>query len=288
MAIEYYDSFQVSQFEKFYELVMKGMNIKSHTDQVIVTVLALIATFTYVLPVAWVYVITKAEKGFDESNVQAIILLAVIVTGVMMVVQDSLARAFGLVAILSAVRYRVAVKDIQDATYIFLSIAIGVSNGLNIPHIAIVMSLFINMIYLLLWKWKVGDVVTSRKKGVSEDEKAEINTTLKMAGLNIDRDNIGKKFKSALVIISRDMEFLPSISKQFDKYLDNWEFYSVEKLNSYENIYKSIVLFKEIEKEGDMILYKQLEDKSDTILLWKFQRIRSSKNKLSFGEGNDE
>ncbi len=288
IANEYYDSFHVIEFEKVYELFMQGMNIKTHTDDVIVTIIALIATFTYVLPVAWVYVITKIEKGFDESNVQAIILLSVIVTGVMMVVQDSLARAFGLVAILSAVRYRVAVKDIQDATYIFLAIAIGVANGLNIPHIAIVMSFFVNIIYLILWKWKVGDVVNNEKKHYTDDEKAEINTTLKMSGLNFAKDNLDKKFKSALIIISKDMEYLPEMSKKFDEHLEKWEFYSVERLNSFEKIYKGIILFKEIKEKGDMALYNELEALNDTIILWKFQRIRSTKNKLSLGVEKDE
>lgn len=288
IANEYYDSFHVNEFEKVYELVMRGMNIKTHTDDVIVTIIALIATFTYSLPVAWVYVITKREKGFDESNVQAIILLSVIVTGVMMVVQDSLARAFGLVAILSAVRYRVAVKDIQDATYIFLAISIGVANGLNIPHISIVLSFFVNIIYLVLWKWKVGDVVSSRQKQITDDEKTEINTTLKMSELKFAKDNVSKKFKSALIIISRDMEYLPEMTKQFDIHLDKWEFYSVERLNSYENIYKSIVLFKEINNSGDMALYNELEALNETIILWKFQRIRSTKNKLSLGAETDE
>ncbi len=288
IANEYYDSFHVNEFEKVYDLVMKGMNIRTHTDELIVTIIALIATFTYALPVAWVYVITKREKGFDESLVQAIILLAVIVTGVMMVVQDSLARAFGLVAILSAVRYRVAVKDIQDATYIFLAIAIGVANGLNVPHIAIVMSFMVNIVYLVLWKWKVGDVVIKNKKSLTSEEKAEINTTLKMSDINFSKENLAKKHKIALIIISRNMEYMPEINLIFDDILEKWEFHSVEKLNGYDTIYKTIVLCKDIKDKGNTKLFSYLESFGETILLWKIQQVKNPKKKQKEGTENEE
>jgi hypothetical protein len=57
-------------------------------------------------PVAWVYMLTKQEKGYDESVVHTVLILPVPVTGLVIVVQNSVALAFSLAGIVAAVRFR--------------------------------------------------------------------------------------------------------------------------------------------------------------------------------------
>ena len=60
------------------------------------------------LPVALVYVRTRAVRGYQQSVVQSLVVLPLVVAGVVVLVKDSLALAFGLAGIVAAVRYRTA------------------------------------------------------------------------------------------------------------------------------------------------------------------------------------
>ncbi|MEO1451857.1 MAG: DUF4956 domain-containing protein [Bacteroidota bacterium] len=52
------------------------------------------------------------------------------------IVKSSIALSLGLVGALSIVRFRAAIKDPEELTYLFLSIAIGLAAGANQPLIA--------------------------------------------------------------------------------------------------------------------------------------------------------
>ena len=53
------------------------------------------------------------------------------------VIKSSLALSLGLVGALSIVRFRAAIKDPEELTYLFLTIAIGLVNGANKPILAV-------------------------------------------------------------------------------------------------------------------------------------------------------
>src|SRR2546430_15371128 len=82
-----------------------------------------------VLPVSWVYMLTKQRSGYDQSVVQTVIILPMTVAATVILVQNSLALAFTLAAIVAAVRFRNTLKDTKDAGYIFLAPAVGVAAG---------------------------------------------------------------------------------------------------------------------------------------------------------------
>jgi hypothetical protein len=90
--------------------------------------------------------------------VQSIIILPVVVTGILMIVKNSIALAFGLAGIVAAVRFRNTLKDPKDAVYIFLVLGIGIAAGVQALDIAIVLSLAFNLIVLALWKYNVGAI----------------------------------------------------------------------------------------------------------------------------------
>lgn len=160
---ELQQSFAFEEFIKLTELIAAELNVTAKIDEVLVTFLSLVAAFLFVIPVAWVYVITKQEEGYDQSVVQTIIVIALVVAGLMMVIQDSLARAFGLVGIVAAVRFRTTMKDTKDAVYIFLALGIGMAAGLGANHIALFLSLIVNAVFLMLWKFKVGNMVADQE-----------------------------------------------------------------------------------------------------------------------------
>ena len=59
------------------------------------------------------------------------------------IVKSSIALSLGLVGALSIVRFRAAIKDPEELTYLFLVIGVGLAAGANQPLLAIVAVIFI-------------------------------------------------------------------------------------------------------------------------------------------------
>ncbi len=131
------------------------LDVNKNTDDLLVTFFSLVITFLLILPVSWVHRITKGDES-DPSLNQTLIVLSVIVAGVMLLLEDSLARSFSLVGVVAAVRYRNTLKDPKDAVYVFLSLGIGMACGFQSYHIGLLLSLFECGILLILWIYQTG------------------------------------------------------------------------------------------------------------------------------------
>ncbi|MBC8426697.1 DUF4956 domain-containing protein [bacterium] len=91
--------------------------------------LCLSASFVLGHAVSWVYVRTHRGISYSASLAQALIILALIVSLVMMIVGNNVARAFGLFGALALIRFRTPVKDARDTVFLFLAVAIGIATG---------------------------------------------------------------------------------------------------------------------------------------------------------------
>ena len=72
-----------------------------------------------------------------RSFTTSLIALSLITAVVIMVIGNNLARAFGLVGAMSIIRFRTAVKDIQDIVFIFFSLAVGMAAGVGMYSTAL-------------------------------------------------------------------------------------------------------------------------------------------------------
>ena len=79
---------------------------------------------------------------------QTQILMSVVAAAMMMVVGDSAARAFGIFAAASLVRFRTNIKDPKEITVLLVSLAIGLAAGVGRWELGLVLTLFV---LLLLW-----------------------------------------------------------------------------------------------------------------------------------------
>ena len=113
---------------------------------------AVVTAFLLALPVAFTYVRTRSSLKYDQSVVQTVIMLPVVVTAILIVVENSLALAFSLAGIVAAVRFRNNLKDSRDAVYIFAAVGIGFASGVGALAIAAFLSTFFCALELLLWK----------------------------------------------------------------------------------------------------------------------------------------
>lgn len=73
---------------------------------------------------------------------QTQILLAMVASALMMIVGDSAARAFGIFAAASLVRFRTNIRDPKEITVLLISLSIGLATGVGRWEIAIVVTLF--------------------------------------------------------------------------------------------------------------------------------------------------
>lgn len=107
-------------------------------------------------PVAWMYMRTKPKLRYDSSLVQTVVVLPIVVSGVVLIVRDSVALAFSLAGIVAAVRFRNTLKDTKDAVYIFLAIAVGLAAGVQAFAVGFVVTAIFVAVILVLWRFDVG------------------------------------------------------------------------------------------------------------------------------------
>lgn len=109
-----------------------------------------------IVPVSWVYFITSRSKAVNQPFVQTIIIMPIVVTGISMIVLNSLALAFSLAGIVAAVRFRFTLDQPSHAMYIFVAISIGLGSGIGALGVAMVISMAFVYTTLIIWKLEYG------------------------------------------------------------------------------------------------------------------------------------
>jgi Domain of unknown function (DUF4956) len=128
----------------------------------LVTLLSMIAAFVLMIPTAHVYRTTKQYGGYDQSVMQTVLVLPMLIAGTLILVQNSLALAFALGGVMAATRFRNTLKDVKDMVYILLALAVGLALGVFLPVIALVISLTFNVTILGLWYMNPGNIYDRR------------------------------------------------------------------------------------------------------------------------------
>lgn len=113
------------------------------------------------LIVAWVYRYTHKGLSYSQSFVLTLVFVSVIVGTVMMVIGNSLARAFALVGALSIIRFRTVVKDTKDTAFVFFALAVGMAAGTGNYFIAAVATATISILAITLHHLNFGALYKS-------------------------------------------------------------------------------------------------------------------------------
>lgn len=112
------------------------------------------------VPVSWVYFISSRTRTIDQSFLQTIMILPVVVAGISLIVANSVALAFSLAGVVAAVRFRFTLRQPSDAMYIFVAIAIGLGSGIGALGIAAVISFAFVFTTLAIWKLEYGKTLS--------------------------------------------------------------------------------------------------------------------------------
>ncbi|HEY9231742.1 MAG TPA: DUF4956 domain-containing protein, partial [Blastocatellia bacterium] len=79
---------------------------------------------------------------------QTQILMAVVASAMMMVVADNAARAFGIFAAASLVRFRTNIRDPKEITVLLVCLGVGLATGVGKIELAVISALFV---LVMLW-----------------------------------------------------------------------------------------------------------------------------------------
>jgi hypothetical protein len=121
-------------------------------------IVAILGAVALMIPVSWVYMAIRTQSKVDQSLVETMIILPVAVTGIVLIVQNSLALAFALTGVVAGVRFRNTLKSPADSVFIFMSVGVGLAAGIGMLMIALIMSVVFNYTFLALWTWNYGYV----------------------------------------------------------------------------------------------------------------------------------
>lgn len=100
--------------------------------------------------ISLVYRFIRRNANAPPAFSNALILLSLITAIVTLVIGNNLARAFGLVGTMSIIRFRTAVRDVEDIVFIFFSLTMGMAAGVGFNSIALIGTILICLVALSL------------------------------------------------------------------------------------------------------------------------------------------
>jgi hypothetical protein len=108
------------------------------------------------LVVSLVYRFTHRGSGYSASYVQSLVLMGLVTTLIMIVIGSNIARAFSLVGALSIIRFRNAIKETRDVSYIFFAMAIAMACGTRFYTLAMLSTSAISSVMLVMYLLNYG------------------------------------------------------------------------------------------------------------------------------------
>jgi hypothetical protein len=166
------------------------------------------------------YFIITPRKDRSASFTLSLIILPVIVAVVIILIGGNLARAFSMAGIFTIVRFRSVPGDSKDISFVFLSMAVGLSVGLGYLTLGIVVAVVIGAVIVLVSK----------------------------LGIGIPK----QKEKRLRITIPEDMNYQGAFDDLFQKYTSYYEMQKVKTTNLgtlYELSYDIVMKDTGVEKE---------------------------------------
>ena len=113
--------------------------------------LGLCLSFIAGLLISWTYMATHAGLSYSRSFVNSLVVIPMIVTVVMMVLNNNLVTAFGLMAVFAVVRFRNVLRDTLDTSYVLTVLAVGMASGTQRFSLAVVATFTLMLVMMFLW-----------------------------------------------------------------------------------------------------------------------------------------
>jgi hypothetical protein len=212
-----------------------SLNIRS-------TLIGIFAALVLGLVICVTYLVTMTKRERSASFILSLIILPAIVAIVILLIGGNLARAFSMAGIFTIVRFRSIPGDAKDISYVFLSMAVGLSIGLGYLTLGAVVTVIISAVIVIVNK----------------------------SGFGITR----QKEKRLRIMIPEDMNYEGAFDDLFTKYTDHCELQRVRTTNmgtlfeiSYDILMKKDISEKEFIdslrcRNGNLTIQLAIKDNS--------------------------
>lgn len=117
--------------------------------------------FALGMVISFIYKRTHQGLSYSQSFMLTLVFVTLIVSIVMMIIGNNLARAFALVGALSIIRFRTVVKDTKDTAYVFLALAGGMAAGTSSYFLAVAGVVFVCIVAVVLYMTNYGSLYKS-------------------------------------------------------------------------------------------------------------------------------
>lgn len=113
-------------------------------------VLAVGLSFALTLMIAAVYQHTYRGAYYSQDYVHTLVLLGTVVSAVIMGVGGSVARAFGIFAAFSIIRFRSVLPEARDLGFIFFVMTVGLASGAGEYGLAVLTTVMVCAVIVLI------------------------------------------------------------------------------------------------------------------------------------------
>lgn len=102
------------------------------------------------LIISLIYIKTHKEEGYSSSFTVSLIMLPVIISIIILLVGNNVARAFSLAGAFSIIRFRSAPSDPKDISYVFFTLAVGLACGMGFIGYAVLFTIILCAVMYIL------------------------------------------------------------------------------------------------------------------------------------------
>lgn len=147
-------------------------NAGTHIDpeQTLVT-LCFATLYSYFI--AFTYRKTYQGTDYNRNFAQSVVILGVLVSLVIAIIGNSIARAFGVFGALTIIRYRVPMRDPKDIVFILASVVVGMACGVKeYPEAGLATLFVVALVVAMYWSsLGLGPAPQPEEKGKKDKKK---------------------------------------------------------------------------------------------------------------------
>jgi Domain of unknown function (DUF4956) len=113
--------------------------------------LGLCLAFLGGMAISVTYMVTHRGLSYSRAFVNALVIIPMVVTVVMMVLNNNLVTAFGLMAVFAVVRFRNVLRDTLDTSYVLCVLVVGMACGTQRFSLAVIATATLIAVMFFLW-----------------------------------------------------------------------------------------------------------------------------------------
>ncbi|HLP77333.1 MAG TPA: DUF4956 domain-containing protein [Candidatus Paceibacterota bacterium] len=118
--------------------------------------LGLCLAFLGGMAISGTYMATHRGLSYSRAFVSSLVIIPMVVTVVMMVLNNNLVTAFGLMAVFAVVRFRNVLRDTLDTSYVLSVLVVGMACGTQRFSLAVIATLTLTAVMFFLWYTSFG------------------------------------------------------------------------------------------------------------------------------------